>query len=299
MDITILGVPIYYGSDRKGVELGPYILRKKHLIDELSKNDLNLYDLGNLTIPMVSHDGISFVNTKMKYLKEILEVDRNLAQEVYASLCAKSFPFVIGGDHSLGLGSISGASKYYDDLGVIWIDAHGDINTENTTLSGNIHGMPLASAMGFGNKELTNLYYPGKKVDSKNVYIIGARDLDPGEIDLIRNKSLNVFTTKSIREIGISSLVSIILNQFKKNNIKALHLSFDIDCIDSSLVPGTGTRVENGLKLQEAKLLVNSFMSSGLVKSMDFVELNPLLDKEGVTSNIAIDIIKDAFSYLN
>lgn len=297
MDINLIGVPLFYGCDRKGVEFGPKKLREKNISSVLNKYH-NIYDLGDLYVPQVTETAKFENHPKMKYLKPIIEVNTNLAHQVYASLSSGSFPLIIGGDHSLGLGSISGVSKYYKNFGVIWVDAHGDINSYLTSPTGNIHGMPLASAMGIGFEELTNLYFHGTKVKPENVFIIGARDLDKGEYDLIEKLNLNVYSTSRIHEEGISSIIKDILVKLKAQKIENIHLSFDIDCIDSSFVPGTGTPVKDGMTIGEAKTVLKSLGESKLIKSMDFVELNPKLDKDDFTANLSVDLLDWAFKYI-
>ena len=232
----------------------------------------------------------------MKYFKEISNYNTNLAHAVYCSLKADCFPLVIGGDHSLGLGSVSGASRFFNNLGVVWVDAHGDLNTHETSLTGNVHGMPLSAAMGFGFDSLVNLYYQGRKVDVENVFIIGARDLDDDELLFIKKHKLNVWTTDYIQIHGIDKTLNEVLNKFKERNLKHIHLSFDIDVLDKALVPGTGTPVDNGLTVEEAKAILKSIIETQLVSSMDVVELNSLLDADGLTLKTTIDIIDYCFS---
>lgn len=299
MNINLIGVPIFFGSDKKGVELGPNKLREKNIVNVIRNHNHKIFDLGNLHVDDVPDERKFSFHPNMKYLEPIIETNRNLAHFVFSSLKSGSFPFIVGGDHSLGLGSISGASKYFDNLAVIWVDAHGDINTYETSPSGNVHGMPLAAAMGYGYDELTNLYYEGKKVKSENVFLIGARDLDAGEQAMIKNMNLNVYSTEDIKNKGIESIMNSVYEKLKSNNVSSVHLSFDIDCLDSSLVPGTGTPASHGMDLAEGKYLIKSLMESKLVKSMDLVELNPLLDKEDTTANLVMELIDYTFTYLN
>jgi arginase len=297
VNINLIGVPIYFGCDREGVEFGPEKLREKRVIDVIKKNNHHIYDCGNLYIPKVPKEQKFAFHRKMKYLSPIAEVNNNLAHQVYSALVAGSFPLVIGGDHSLGLGSISGASKFYKNLAVVWIDAHADINTDETSPSGNIHGMPLAAAMGIGSSDLTNVYYEGPKVKSENIFIIGARDIDSGETALIKEKNLNVYTAQDVKDRGIESIMEEINIKLMSKNIEAVHISFDIDSLDSQLVPGTGTPVSDGMTMDEVKHTLKSLMETKLVKSMDVAELNTLLDKDDVTAHIAIDIIDWAFKF--
>ena len=298
MNINLIGVPLHLGCDVKGVNLGPEKLREKDVINVIKKNNHTVYDLGNIYVKEVDESNKFCSHDRMKYIETIVEVNNNLAAQVYNALNSGNFPFVIGGDHSLGLGSIAGASKCFIDLAVVWIDAHGDINTHETSPTGNVHGMPLAAAMGIGHPELVNLYYRGVKVCPDNVFILGARDLDEGELQLIEKLKLNVWTTEDIKTKGVASVMTELNARLKELDINDIHMSFDIDCLDKALVPGTGTPVANGLTVEEAKYMLKDLLQTGLVKSMDFVELNTLLDKDDYTISTAIDLIDWSFKNL-
>lgn len=298
MDINIIGVPLYYGADKKGVEYGPEKLREKKLSGVLAKHHHQVYDLGNIYVPEVKDYNKFYSHANLKYLETIVEVNRNLAHAVYSSIKAENFPLTIGGDHSLALGSISGVSRAYKNFAVIWMDAHGDINTHDTSESGNIHGMPLAKLMNVGYKDLTNVYFEGQKVNPENVFILGARDLDPGEIQLIKDLKLNVYSADEINEKGIDVVVQKVLDTLKARNIEAIHLSFDLDFIDSKYVPGTGTPVAGGVSIEDTKKALKMIADTKTIKSMDFVELNALLDKNDVTADLAIDLLDWTFKYI-
>lgn len=293
MIINLIGVPINYGCDRHGVEFAPNGLRQSGMIEALKNNNKKVYDMGDLYVPTIDEKDKYKWHDKMKYLDPVVKVNENLAHLVYSSLNSNSFPLVIGGDHSLGLGSISGASKYFENMAVIWVDAHGDINDSETSPSGHIHGMPLAGAMNVGDSALTNLYYEGQKVKPENVYIIGARDLDPGEIKLANNLNINLYEMEGIRKVGLKLILKEVMEKIKRSNIDGLHLSFDIDCLDPSIVPGTGTPVKDGFTLDEGKIIFKDILASRLVTSMDFVEYNPRLDDQNNTTlNTCIELIK-------
>ena len=298
MVVNLIGVPVFWGSDQKGVDLGPNDLRAHDIERVIENHDHTVYDLGNIYVKDVEESLKYSSHKKMKYVKEKMDLNTNLAHAVYCSLKAGSFPLVIGGDHSLGLGSVSGASKLFKDLGVVWIDAHGDINTHETSHTGNIHGMPLSAAMGYGFDSLVNLYYQGRKVEMENVFLIGARDLDEDELAFIESHNLNVWTTEYIQNHGIDKTLSEVVSKFKERNISHVHLSFDIDVLDKTLVPGTGTPVDNGLTVEESKAILKSVLETRLVSSMDVVELNSLLDSDGLTLKTTIDIIDYCFSLL-
>lgn len=298
MDINIIGVPIYYGADKRGPEYGPDKLREKNVLNILSKHNHKVYDLGNIHVPEIKDYNKFYSHANLKYLDAIVEVNKNLAHAVYSSLKSESFPLVIGGDHSVGLGSISGVSRAYNNFAVIWMDAHGDINTHDTSGSGNIHGMPLAKAMNVGYRDLTNVYFEGQKVNPENVFILGARDLDAGEIELIDKLNLNVFSADEINERGIHAVIEQVMDTLKAKNIEAVHLSFDLDFIDAKYVPGTGTPVSEGVSVEDTKKALKMLAESKMIKSMDFVELNVLLDKNDTTADLAINLLDWTFKYM-
>lgn len=291
MDINLIGVPIYYGCDTKGVENGPDMLRHNGLLNILRKNN-TVYDIGNLYVPYISETDKYKDNDSMKYLSVIKDVNSNLSHFLYASLKTNTFPFIIGGDHSIGLGSLNGVSNYFkDDIAIIWVDAHGDINTNVTSPSGNIHGMPLAAAMGIGDSNLTTPFINNFKINPKNVYIFCARDLDPGEVDLINTLNINLWSTNDIHKKGINNVLSEFYNLFNESKINNIHLSFDIDCMDKELVPGTGTPVHDGINIDECKILLSGLFETQKIRSMDFVEFNPSIDNNNLTLSNVIDIL--------
>lgn len=292
MTINIIGVPLFLGCDRPGVEKGPDTLRSHKILNIFEDTGHEIYDLGNIYVPKLPIEDKYCDHYNMKYLSQVADVNKNLAHLVYSSLKSDSFPFIIGGDHSLGLGSLTGVSKFFGkDLAVIWVDAHGDINTPETSPTGNIHGMPLAAAMGLGHERLINLYFNGVKVKPENVYIVGARDLDEGEIKLIEDHKLNLWTSEDIQKKGMDAVVEELKSALKASGVNNVHLSFDIDSLDSALVPGTGTPVAQGPSLEEIKNLLSGIFSTKLIKSMDFVEFNPSIDKNDLTLNNCLDIL--------
>lgn len=291
MNVNLIAVPIKYGCDRDGAQHGPNKLRELNMID-IFKGNKDIYDMGDLFIPQISDKDKFKWHDNMKYLYPIRDINTNLAHAVYCSLQSNCFPFIIGGDHSLAIGSIAGASKYFKDMAVIWIDAHGDMNDFTSSPSGNIHGMPLAASIGIGHYGLTNLYHKGPKISPNNVYLLGARDLDPGEKILIEESGLNLYGMKEINEKGLDIVLSEIIEKIKASSVDGVHLSFDIDSLDSSLVPGTGTPVIGGFDLSQTKLIFKRLLNEKFITSMDLVELNPLLDdSEESTAKLCIDLI--------
>ena len=292
MNINIIGVPVFYGCDKKGVNDAPKKLRK-HGIKEILKENNEVYDLGDIFINECKEKDKYKSNINAKYLKEIVDISTNLAHSIYLTLKNNNFPITIGGDHSLSLGSIAGLSKFYkEDLAVIWIDAHGDFNTVETSPSGNIHGMPLAASAGIGIEELTNIYFSGPKVKFENIFIICARDLDKEESELIRKNGVNIWSTEDVKKLGVNRVILEIMKKINKSNISNVHISFDVDCLDSEVMPGTGTKVDNGIQLDEAINMLEYIFEFGLVKSIDFVEFNPLLDKDNITLKNCLKLIE-------
>lgn len=292
MDISIIGMPLFYGCDKPGVEKGPDKLRNNNLLDIFQKNH-TVYDLGNIEVEHVNAESKFLSNSKMKYLDQVVKANNGLAIQVFNALENKTLPFIVGGDHSLALGSVAGVSKFFgDDLAVIWIDAHGDINTHETSPSGNIHGMPLAASMGIGYEKLTSIFFNDIKIKPENVFILACRDLDQGELDLIESLNINVWSNNDIKIKGVENVMEELKNSIREKNINNIHLSYDIDCLDPEYVPGTGTPVNDGLSFIESKKILESIFSTSLVKSIDFVEYNPDLDKNNRTMETCLEIIK-------
>lgn len=298
MAIHVIGVPMNHGTDKIGSNLGPDKFRELNIIDSLRDMGYEVCDLGNIEVADVSDDQIHRCDEKLKYYDVVIDANTKLAFKAYESISSGNFPLILGGDHSLGMGSIAGISKYFKNIGVVWIDAHGDMNTYETTLTGNIHGMPLAASMGKGPDKLVNLFEHRIKVKEENVVHIAGRDLDPGEIELLHNSKVNAYSMEMVRELGLDRVIDESI-EYLRDRVDAIHVSFDIDSIDSKFVPGTGTPVKNGLTVEEAKRILNAFASSGLMVSLDFVELNPLLDNNNKTANISMELLKSLFANYN
>ncbi|MBB6624339.1 arginase [Clostridium gasigenes] len=293
MNISIISMPLFYGCDNPGVENGPKVLRDNNLINIFKKNH-NVTDMGDVYVEHADAINKYVANKKMKYLDEVINANVELANKVYSALENNTLPITIGGDHSLALGSVAGTSKYHgnDNIAVVWVDAHGDINTDETTPSGNIHGMPLAASMGIGHSDLTNLYFNGQKVKPENIFLLGVRDLDIGELELISKNNLNLWKIQDIQYRGINTVLDEFKASLKDKNINNIHLSFDIDGLDPSYVPGTGTPVENGLTFLEGQNILETILDTNLVRSIDFVEFNPALDKNNRTIETCTELLK-------
>ncbi|MBZ4662605.1 MAG: arginase [Caloramator sp.] len=297
MKINLIGVPLNLGADKLGSNLAPKTYREANITKIIKSIGFDVKDCGDVEVLKATEEEKYKHHPNLKYLNEVVDANTKLAEKVYKSLSNGDFALVLGGDHSLGLGSIAGASKAIKNIGVVWIDAHGDINTHLTSPTGNIHGMPLAASFGVGHEALVNLYEDKVKVKEENVFHIAGRDLDKGEIELINRSKGQFYTMDKVKELGIEKVVEDMLNYFK-DRVDAIHVSFDLDSIDSLFAPGTGTPVEDGLSVDDAKYILESLASSGMMCSLDIVELNPLLDKNNKTLNIAIDIIKNTLNKL-
>lgn len=284
MKINVIGMPIFYGCDNPGVDQGPTVMRESGTIGLLHKPGNEVVDLGDIDMVFASQSEKYKDDKHAKFLSYVLDASEKLAKKVDSSISEGSFPLTIGGDHSLGLGSVAGASKAcgdLDDFALIWFDAHADINTIQTSPSGNVHGMPIAGGIGIDDK-LSHVYFDGIKVRPENVHIIAARDIDEGEVKIIADNNIDVYDMKKVREIGVQKTVKEVLEKIKAKGIKNIHLSYDIDGIDPEFIEGTGTRVPGGFNMEEAQYVIKEIIGSGLVKSMDLVEFNPRLEK-GIT----------------
>ncbi len=300
MNINIIGVPLTYGCGKDGAQEGPITLRMEGIVKLAKEAGHEVYDVGNTYVPELKDEDKYKWHDHLKFLQPLVEVNANLAEQVHNSLKGGNFPLIVGGDHSLGIGSVAGASAHHNDLdnyAVIWIDAHGDINTPESSPSGNIHGMPLAISMNEGHEDLTSVYFDGMKVKPENVYIIAARDLDDGEYVLADKVGLHMYEMKDVREKGVKETVEEVIEKVKASGVENVHLSFDIDAMDASLVPATGTPVDGGFNMEEGKYVLSTFLKEGFVKSMDFVELNPtLVEDPDLTVKNCMELLETVFN---
>jgi len=286
MQIDILGVPIDLGADRRGVDMGPSAIRYAHLHGGLESLGHTLEDKGNIDVPI--QETCSITDPRLKYIDCIIPMGRRIAGAVATSIQGGRFPLVLGGDHSLSVGSIRGAARQRK-LGVIWLDAHGDFNTPETTPSGNIHGMPLAALCGLGDPRLTALWDETPPViDPKRVAVIGARDLDPGEKDNLREADVLVLSMEQIDRIGIVAALERAIERISRD-VDGIYLSMDLDAIDPRFAPGVGTPVVGGLTYREAHLVCEVVAETGRLIGMDIVEVNPILDERNQTAKLAVD----------
>ncbi|CAA7600201.1 arginase [Acididesulfobacillus acetoxydans] len=290
--IRIIGVPIDLGADRRGVDMGPSAIRYAGLNARLQRLGWQVEDLGNLNVPVPETREIQ--DTHLKYLPEIAKVSAELTETVAKALKDGVVPLVLGGDHSIGIGSLAGIAAAGKKRGLIWFDTHGDYNSPQTTHSGNIHGMPLAVANGIGVRELTEIGGPGKKISEENTVIIGARDFDLDEREMLHRSKITVFTMSDIDQLGMKEVVSRGL-EIAGRGTEGIHVSFDLDVIDPSEAPGVGTPVAGGITYREAHLAMELVAESGLLLSLDMAEVNPILDTHNKTAELAVGLICSAF----
>jgi arginase len=291
MKVKIIGVPMDLGADRRGVDMGPAAIRYAQLQKRLKNNGISVKDIGNIQVPNPETTNID--NMRLKYLSEIVKTSELTAKEVYEALRDGFTPIVLGGDHSIALGTIAGVSKALGKIGVIWIDAHGDFNTEETTPSGNIHGMCLSASLGLGHPALTEIAGFSPKILPENTVIIGVRDIDNEEKDLIKKSGVNVFTMNHIDKFGMRDIMKEAI-KLAGENTQGVHLSFDVDVLDPMVAPGVGTPVRGGITYREAALAMEMLADSDILSSLEFVEVNPILDKSNETATLAVGLIASA-----
>lgn len=291
-NISIIGFPMDLGADRRGVDMGPSALRIAGLQSKLELLGYKVSDFGDIKIEIMERQKIK--NPKLKYIEEIIKTSKLLANNVQKVLEKGDFPLCIGGDHSMALGTISGISSYCRNkklkLGVIWIDAHSDMNTDETSPSGNIHGMPLASLMGLGNNQLVDFIGFKPKLNPENCALIGIRSIDEAEKLNIKKLKVPVYTMTDIDKLGVHRIAAKVLKQFREK-VDHIHISFDVDCVDPSVAPGVGTPVPGGLSYREAHLLMETIAECGCMSSLEVAEVNPILDFKNQSAEFTADLI--------
>lgn len=290
--LSIIGMPIDLGQMRRGVDMGPSAIRYAGIYEKLAELFDAIDDLGDISVgrPEVVIDP----NTKIRNLKLVVEKNEQLAKTVAKVVESGSFPLILGGDHSTAIGTLAGVAKHYPNLGVIWFDAHGDLNTVETSPSGNIHGMPLAVSMGLGDKLLTNIMGYGPKIKLENIVIIGARALDVGEKKLIKDKGIKVYTMHEIDRMGMTKVIEETI-AYLKERTDGVHLSFDMDALDPTDAPGVGTPVNGGVSYRESHLAMEMLAEADIITSAEFVEVNPILDEKNKTASAAVALMGSLF----
>ena len=283
--LTVVGIPMDLGQSRRGVDMGPSALRHAGLNERLRRLGYEVEDRGNIEIPerdtLPAAGGFAFLPAVVRACEAMYEAARD-------AVAAGGLPIFVGGDHSISAGTIGGAT-HDGPSGVLWIDAHGDFNTPETSPSGNLHGMPLAALCGRGARELVDVGRPGPKLSPNDVAIIGVRDLDPAEKVALRESGIAIYTMRDIDDRGIAEVAREALRDLA--HLSRLHVSLDIDVMDPREAPGVGTPVAGGLTYREAHLLMEILADGGTIASIDVVEINPILDTGNRTAQMALDLV--------
>ena len=293
--VSILGVPLGYGASMAGVDIGPAALRVARLNQRIARLGYTVDDRGDMRLerPRTYPEEAE----KLKYVREIRNACEELAVEVEAILAADQLPLVLGGDHSIAIGSFSGAASYYkkqeQTLGLIWFDAHADMNTPESTPSGNIHGMPLAALLGHGTSELVNVAGFAPKIDPQLVAHVGARDIDPGERELINKLGVRFFTMREIDERGMRACMDDAI-AIASGGTAGYAVTFDVDALDPGDAPGSGTLVRGGLTYREAHLGMEKVAEAGGMRILEIVEINTALDVNNKTAELGVELILSA-----
>jgi arginase len=294
-DIQIIGVPSDLGANMRGANMAPAAIRIAELHQKINVLGFKVHDRGDLTVPI--RDTLSAESVRLKHLEEIRSICDTLADEVYASLKSARLPIVLGGDHSIAMGTISGVSRFYREkkqaMGLIWVDAHADMNTHDTSPSGNLHGMPLSVILGKGDERLTKIKGFSPKVAPENVALVGIRTLDGLEKEACKQSGVRYFTMREIDERGMHAVMKEAI-EVAGRNTGGIHVSFDIDGIDPLYAPGVSTPVTGGISYREAHLALEMLADTGKLNSMEFVELNPMTDLVHKTAQLTVELIQSA-----
>ena len=290
--IAIIGAPLDLGQGRRGVDMGPSALRVANLNRRIESLGYVVEDRGN--IPVDQAEAAPEGHPHAKYLPQIAAACNRLATQVVEALSRGSLPLVLGGDHSVAIGTVSGVSQYFrtegQKIGLIWLDAHADMNTPDSSPSGNIHGMPLACIAGLGPPELTELFGYKPKVPPANTIIVGLRDVDQLEKPHVRDSGLRAFTMRDIDERGLRSVMEEAI-RLASEGTAGFHLSLDMDFVDPKDAPGVGTPVRGGATYREAHLAMEMICDSRNMVSMEVVEVNPVIDEANRTADLAVELI--------
>lgn len=287
--VQIIGVPIDLGQSHRGVDLGPGAMRHAGLSARLEELGYTVHDSGNLPVPV--RESLEHERTQ-RYLPSISKVCEAACDAGRKAVEEGRIPLFLGGDHSISIGTIAGIT-WQEQAGVLWIDAHGDFNSDESSLSGNIHGMSLAALLGDGYPELVGISRAQTRLQPKDIVVVGVRHLDKGERQRLRDSGLTVYTMRDIDERGMNTIARESLEALK--HIKRLHVSMDIDALDPQMAPGAGTLVPGGLTYREAQLLMEIVADSRRLSSMDIVEINPILDIHNQTARMAVELAASAF----
>jgi arginase len=296
MIVHVLGVPMDLGSGRRGVDMGPSAIRIAGLEERLRELGHTVVDEGDITIKNMEELKVGDVHAR--YLGEIARAAGVACRKVDRIVSRGGFPLVLGGDHSIAVGTVSGIAavcrRQGKRLGLLWVDAHGDINTPESSPSGNIHGMPVAALLGYGPEKLTNIGGKLPKLDPANIALVGIRSLDDGEKRRLRETGVQVHTMSDVDRHGIHRVMKKALARVT-NGTDYVHVSFDLDAVDPTVAPGVGTPVKGGLDYREAHLIMELLHDSGVMTSLEMVEVNPILDQGNASATFAVELVQSAF----
>jgi arginase len=291
----LIGVPLDLGGNRRGVDMGPSAIRISGLAEQLATLGVAVVDKGDIPTPLAETKGPG--DPHKRYIKEIAKVCQKLYQTSLASLHEGALPIVLGGDHSLGAGSVAATASWLKAqghaAGVIWVDAHADINSPGTSPSGNVHGMPLAALLGREPAELGRISGPGATIRAEHTVLVGIRNLDEREKEIVRALGIHAFTMKDIDRLGIAEVMDRALAAASAGT-GGVHVSFDLDVCDPTIAPGVGTPVKGGLDYREAHFVMEAVAESGRLVALDLVEVNPALDVRNATAELATDLAMSA-----
>lgn len=290
--VTLIYVPLHFGGRHRGTVMGPMAVKVAELSTRLESMGLRIHKEVEVRVP-AALGWTATPQAEPKCVPEILEVSFEVARLVEEAMEDGSIPITIGGDHSLAIGSLAGVSSYYrkrqEEFGLVWFDAHGDINTPETTHSGNVHGMPFAVALGYGDKRLVNLGGFAPKVDPKKAVLIGIRDLDPAEREMITTSGITAFSMRDIDHMGLGRVSELGIGAIGPD-VAGLHVSFDIDVMDPDVAPGVSTPSPGGLNYRESSLALTFLAETEMVRSIDIAELNPAMDVKNKTAEVAVNL---------
>jgi arginase len=293
--VSLVGVPLDLGGNRRGVDMGPSALRLTLLAARLRQLGYDVVDTGDVDVPLPEECHVG--DPRRKYAEEIRSVCEDLYARVRGVMGSGRLPVVLGGDHSIAMGSIAGVAGHFREqggrLGLLWFDAHGDMNTPESTNSGNVHGMPLSHVLGSGDEGLATIGGFRPKVQAANACLIGIRDLDEREKRLIADSGIRVFTMRDLDRYGVSHVIDEAV-EIASRGTAGIHVSFDIDAIDPSEAQGVGTPKKGGLTYREAHLCLEVVADSAKLTSMDLVEVNPILDNRNTTAELGCELILSA-----
>jgi arginase len=289
-EIAIIGAALDLGQGRRGVDMGPSALRYAGLEERLASLGYRVHDVGNVQTAV--QEATALHDEHARFLPEIRETCERIAGHVADTTRRGAVPLVLGGDHSVALGTLGGLASVHGPGGVLWIDAHADVNTPETSPSGNVHGMALAAALGLAGAGFESAAWPLPAVDPRKVALVGVRELDGGERVLLRDAGVRVFTMSEIDRVGVERAIRESLDRI--GGARFVHVSLDMDVLDPDVAPGVGTPVRGGLTYREAHLALELVAESGLVGSLEVVEVNPILDSENTTAETAVELVASA-----